>query len=104
MFAPSLAEFKRVYYDRTNDYWDIADTWGVPRWQVDEWRRHYGLPSRRIWGTRRPGDDPDWDDPPAWNRYARLQPRWWDRRRIPPLTLTVVPVRKIGRELYCLVI
>jgi hypothetical protein len=61
--CPTREEFCRVYYDRSLDYWDIADTWGVARWQVDAWRMGLGLPSRRRYGTfRRPGD-PEWRMP-----------------------------------------
>lgn len=104
MEKPSRAEFCQVYYDRTNDYWDIADTWGVERWQVDEWRRALGLPSRRHYGTRRPDPDPEWEDPhPRWEYFAGHQPRWWDRRRIPRQRLHTKP-RRVGHELYCMVI
>ena len=94
-FNLSLDEFRSVYYDRELDYWDIADTWGVERWVVDEWRRALGLPSRRHYGT-----------------YCRLQPAAW---RPPPAGLfrrcgaphrrglTVLgPPRRVNGELFWL--
>jgi hypothetical protein len=90
---PTLDEFRRVYYDRELDYWDIADTWGVPRWQVDEWRRAFGLPSRRHYGTYRhnhPEDDWQYPFVSRHHHYARIQPHLWDRRRLPPPGLTVL--------------
>lgn len=103
----SIREFKRVYYDRTNDYWDIADTWGVARWIVDDWRRAFRLPSRRIAGTFRQPDDPEWDDPtPRHNYYSGRvsQSHWWNRRHIPPRGLTVItPPRIVDNERWYLV-
>ena len=97
---PTRYDFISVYYDRTNDYWDIADTWGVQRWQVDDWRRAFHLPSRRTYGTRRAPDDSEWEDPiPRWDHYTGrvLQRSLWDRRRLPPATLAVLfPPRRIN--------
>jgi hypothetical protein len=93
-----LEEFRDVYYDRELDYWDIADTWGVDRNQVDEWRRVFGLPSRRWYGTRS-RDDPWWEDPPSrWDYYGGRHSQYylWDRRRLPGPGL---PVDEFPRRL-----
>jgi hypothetical protein len=90
--CPSRRAFCQVYYDRTLDYWDIADTWGVPRWQVDAWRMALRLPSRRRYGTFRWPGDPDWRPPP-------LPP--CDRRRGRGLAVAGPP-RRCGDELMWL--
>ena len=81
--TPTLAEFRRVYYDRELDYWDIADTFGVDRWRIDEWRRAFRLPSRRVYGTRRNGHPEDnWEDPSPhkWEHYSGSNSQYylWD--------------------------
>jgi hypothetical protein len=89
----SADEFRRVYYDRELDYWDIADTWGVERWVVDEWRRALGLPSRRYYGTYCRSHAADWRPPPAGAH------RGVARRRGLPVRC---PPRRVNGELYWL--
>jgi len=95
-FDTALHEFCRVYYDRELDYWDIADTWGVERWAVDEWRRALGLPSRRYYGTYRRSQAADWRPPPA-SLVRHGSPARW--RGLPVLG----PPRCVNGELFWLV-
>lgn len=83
-----------MYYDRSLDYWDIADTWGVARWQVDAWRIALGLPSRRRYGTFR------WPGDPAW-RLPRTVTARRRARRVRGLPVVGQP-RRAGRDLVWL--
>ena len=105
MDRPALGQFRGVYYDRSLDYWDIADTFGVDRWQIDEWRRELGLPSRRWYGSFRPGRDEDFVMPDGRCRWDYFSGRvgsdgWWDRRRLPGSGILVFPGRRVGRSVY----